>query len=742
MMFPRGIAAAAAIGLAIMPCLSGCGRTTAPNVLFITVDTLRADRLGCAGYPIETPTIDRLAEEGIYFSSLYASVPTTLPSHASLFTSKRPFSNGVRTNGLHALDDSHTTLAEVLSAEGYETGAVTASFVLHSMYGLAQGFMSYEEVESLPHHEHLAQRPAGEITRLAEQWLKERKSPWFLWVHYFDPHTPYEPPEPYRTRYEHPYDGEIAYTDSEIGKLLTTLRRRGMLDSTLVVFISDHGEALGEHGEETHGLLLYEPTVRVPFILWGEGIEAMERPIHEAAAHMNVAPTVLDLLGIPLPVGFQGQSLRLRWEQGASGPESIYTETCVPYYDYRWAPMEALVQGGWKYILAPRPELYHVVEDPKEERDLVEEERERAEGLRRALLEERKRYPKAEPEKAELTEEALEKLQSLGYLAGGRMTWEEPDALAMAEEFPDIKERMEVLQIIEQSRKALSEGRIQLCADLLERAFSLDPTNLNVLARLAAYYQDSHRPREALDLRRRLADIEPLHAPEYYRRLAEWESVNGNSDAARQAWEKAVDSYTVLEARIGTLYAENYYDRALCYEKLGQAEKAEADLRAGLARYPDSPLLYYALGAFSQNAGNWDEAQAMYETALRYSPHYMDAKVNLSTVLLKKKDFQGAAAILEEIHGTTEPTVQTLNNLAHAYSSLGRYAEAEPLYLKSLALEPTQALARAGLADLAFRRGDAERGTKLCREVLASDPKNREARMVLEHHTGKAGNSS
>jgi tetratricopeptide (TPR) repeat protein len=311
----------------------------------------------------------------------------------------------------------------------------------------------------------------------------------------------------------------------------------------------------------------------------------------------------------------------------------------------------------------------------------------------------------------------------------------------MAEELPDIKERMEVLQIIEQGRKALSEGRTQLCADLLKRALSLDPTNLNVLARLAAFYQDLHRPREALDMQRRLADIDPLHAPEYYRGLAEWETVNGNPDAARQAWEKAIDSYAVLEVRLGTLFVENYYDRALCYEKLGQAEKAKAGLRAGLARYPDSPLLYYALGAFSQNAGNWGEAQAMYETALVHRPLYMGAKVNLSTVLLKKKDFQGAVAVLEEIHGTMEPTVQTLNNLAHAYSSLEQYAEAEPLYLKALALEPTQDLARVGLADLAFRRGDAERGTKLCREVLASDPENREARMVLEHYTGKAGNS-
>jgi arylsulfatase A-like enzyme/Tfp pilus assembly protein PilF len=641
-----------ASALALAP---GCAQRTRPNVLFITVDTLRADRLGCAGYPIETPAIDRLAEDGVYFSNLYASVPVTLPSHASLFTSKRPFSNGVRMNGVHILGDSHTTLAEVLREEGYETGAVTASFVLHSMFGLAQGFMSYEELESLPRHERgffglrLAERPAGEITRLAEQWLKERRSPWFLWVHYFDPHAPYEPPEPYAARYEHPYDGEIAYTDSEIGKLLTTLRRRGMLDSTLIVFISDHGEGLGEHGEEAHGFFLYEQTVRVPLILWGEGIEVRERPIHEAAAHINVAPTVLDLLGIPPPAGFQGQSLRPRWEQGAPGPENIYMEAYMPYYDYRWAPMEALVQGGWKYILAPQPEVYHLSRDAKEERNLLDEAPEKTAALRETLLQERKQYPKADSQMADLSQEALRKLQSLGYLAGGRMTWDDPDALAMAEKLPDVKERTEVLQLKEQAREALSEGSMQSCINLLEQALSLDPNNLDSLMRLAAFYEELDEFEKELEMRRRMADLEFTHAAYYHRKLAEWEMQQGNREAAQEIARKAVDSYDVLEETRGRLPAEDIHDRAFCYHLLGENKKAEDELRAGVAQYPNAALLYFALGAVYHNTNRPEEAQAMYETTLAHDPDHLEAKVRLGQLLAIKGETERATALLQQV---------------------------------------------------------------------------------------------
>jgi arylsulfatase A-like enzyme/Tfp pilus assembly protein PilF len=742
-------------GLLLTP---GCAQRPRSNVLFITVDTLRADRLGCAGYPIETPTIDRLAEEGAYFPNLYALAPLTLPSHASLFTSLRPFSHGVRMNGVHVMGESHTTLAEILQKEGYETGAVTGAYVVHSTFGLGQGFSTYSNVENPPPSDRdpfetrVSDRRGEEVTRQAEAWLEGRKSPWFLWAHYYDPHSPYTPPEPYAARYEHAYDGEIAYADSEMGKLLDVLKERGDLDSTLVVFASDHGEGLGEHDEPEHGLFLYETTVRAPVIMRGKDVPRGMR-IEHAASHLGVAPTVLDLLGIEAPREFQGQSLRGLWERGgAFSPERIYIETYEPFYNHQWAPMEALVQGGWKYVLAPRPELYHVVEDPEEKRDLSGEEKERTEGMRKTLLEERKRYPRAESEKAELTEEALEKLQSLGYLTGGRMTWDEPDALAMAEEYPDIKERLDVLRLARQARDALLRGHRERSLELLEQALPLDPANVQVLKRLTVFYRDLRRPREELDMQRRLADIDPLHAPEYYRRLAEWETENGNPETARQAWEKMLDSYDVLEVRLGTFFAENYYNRALCYKKLGQGEKAEAELRAGLARYPDAPLLYYALGAFSQNASQWDQAQEMYEAALARDPNHRRAKVNLSKVLTQKaalalkdetrmRNLERAAALLEEVHEAFGPTAGTLTDLARLNFSMKREEKAEEFLLKALTVDPNYAMARLALAELSFRRGDTELGSELCRKVLAAEPDNREARLMLEHYGAKAGNS-
>ena len=247
-------------------------------------------------------------------------------------------------------------------------------------------------------------------------------------------------------------------------------------------------------------------------------------------------------------------------------------------------------------------------------------------------------------------------------------------------------------------------------------------------------------------------DIDPLHAPEYYRRLAEWESASGNPDAARRTWEKMLASYDVLEVRLGTLFAENYYNRALCYEKLGQGEKAEAELHAGLARYPDSPLLYYALGAFSQNASQWDQAQEMYEAALARDPNHRSAKVHLSKVLGRKagsisnsevrtRTLERAAALLEEVHEAFGPTAETLTELARLNFSMKREDKTEEFLLKALAVNPKHIMARVALAELSFRRGNAKLGITLCREVLAAEPDHREARLVLEHYTGKAGNS-
>jgi arylsulfatase A-like enzyme/Tfp pilus assembly protein PilF len=733
----------AAAALALAP---GCAQRARPNVLFITVDTLRADRLGCAGYPIETPAIDRLAEEGVYFPGLYTPAPVTLPSHASLFTSELPFSHGVRMNGVHALGDSHTTLAEVFENEGYDTGAVIGAFVVHSMYGLGQGFSSYEDMENLPPGEQgiletrQSARTAYEVSQLAQAWLEGRNPPWFLWVHYYDPHAPYEPPEGFMERYEDAYDGEVAYTDRMLARLLGMMREQGLLENTLVVFVSDHGEALGEHGEAEHGLFLYQSTVRAPVILHGKNVPQGKR-VEQAASLIDVAPTVLDLLGIEAPREFQGQSLRPLWEQedgdvkNAYWKEGIYTETYMPYYNHRWAPIEGLIEVGWKYILAPRPELYNLTEDPEEEHDLIDEEPEKAGAIRKALLEERRRYPRVTSRKADLSNDALEKLQSLGYLTGGRMTWEEPDALAMADTLTDSKTQGHITKgaFLQKAMELFHEGKIEESMKVFEEEAEKDPDNLILLKHMAEIYENLGEPEKALPLYRRMADVNPAEAFRYYRSLAEWEESQGNTDAAQDALHKALDSVTVLEVVQGTLFPEDYNNRALCYQLLGEAEEAEAELLGGLARYPASRLLHFALGLlYHEDLGRFDDARAMYEKTLELDPRYRDAKVNLVNVLTEMGEYERAMALIKEIHVEFGPSAQMFYNMALIYLKMGKSSEGELFLLQALETDPRHSLSLLALAEAAFRKGNIEHGVVICNKVLEAEPANRAARLMLE----------
>ncbi|UCF80796.1 MAG: sulfatase-like hydrolase/transferase [Acidobacteriota bacterium] len=726
----------------------GCGQSTRPNLLFITVDTLRADRLGCAGYAdIETPAIDRLAHEGVYFPGLYATAPITFPTHASLFTSKYPFSHGARMNGLHVLDDAHPTLAEILRQQGYETGAVIGSFVLHSMFGLDQGFSYYDSVEDYPKEKtdffqlRINDRAASEVTRLAVEWFDRSRleggPPWFLWVHYFDPHNPYEPPEPFRSRYEgSAYDGEIAYTDSQIGVLLEHLEEKNAMDDTLVVFVADHGEALGEHGEPTHSFFLYEATVRVPLIFYGQGISTRGMRHEAPASQVDVAPTVLDLLGLDIPSEFQGKSLRPLWENGAAYAHDVYMEAYTPYYDYRWAPSEALVRGPWKYILAPRPELYRTGEDPEELDNRTARDSERALEMRSALLSLRRRYPKASETKAELTQDHLEKLQSLGYLTGGAATLEEPDALKMAKILPDVKDRVPVIELNLRASRAANAGNfdegIRLCREIL----AIDPENLGVLARLAKLYKKTEKLREEIRLRRKIADIEPSHTWSYYHVLAAWEEQQGNEEARKEALRKAADSFAINERLTGTLLPEELNNRARFYRLLEDYERAEADYKLGIEKYPHAAFLPYGLGNLYRRLERLDEARAMYEEALRRDPRHRGAKVNLSNVLAEQGHYERAIALIEEIHREFDPTAQTYSNLGQCHINLGKVDEGIDYLLKALEINPDHAESILGLAEILFREGRRERGIVYCKKVLSQDPENKQALALMDKYAG------
>ena len=403
--------------------LAGC------NVLLVTLDTTRADRIGCYGNPrIQTPNLDRLASEGVVFSQVIAVAPTTLPTHASIHTGLYPARHGARTNGLFRLDESHQTLAETLRAQGYQTGAVISAFVLDSQFGVAQGFEHYDDDLSdcdAPVRDRYRERQAESTTDRAAKWLRGvRSDSFFLWVHYFDPHADYQPPGPYAERYaRNLYDGEIAYVDGALGRLIAVLDELELAEQTLVVVVGDHGESLGQHGELTHGYLLSEATLRVPLIMrcgtrLGGGVHVRGR-----VSQVDIVPTVLSLVGLQIPDELDGIDLTIP----LAAERPVFVETLQGLMAFGWAPLVGVYQGNVKFVEAPKPELYSVAADPFEQANIYETHPELAANLRAKLS---RLYGadlrELEETRANLKPSAgdLERLAALGYIGA---TGEIPD---------------------------------------------------------------------------------------------------------------------------------------------------------------------------------------------------------------------------------------------------------------------------------------------------------------------------
>ena len=382
------------------------------GVVIITLDTTRADRLSPYGFmDAPMPALDRLAREGVVFDRATSVAPLTLPAHSSLFTGLVPPRHGVRDNGDPALGAAHTTLAEVLSSQGFRTGAFVGSAVLNADRGLAQGFeiyrgsVSFETDPSQP-----LQRRAKEVISDATHWLDQvAGSPYFLWVHLYDAHRPYDPPEPYRSLYADPYIGELLFVDSQVGRLLDALQRRGVLDQTVVIVAADHGESLGEHGERDHGIFVYDSVIRVPLIIRAPGFSPGR--IGQLVRLTDIMPTVLNMLGLPAQQTDGVSLVDLMSGRRRHLDLDGYFESMYPQR-FGWSPLRALSDGRFKVIDAPRPELYDLDRDPFEEHNLYDERRDLAAALHgrlRALRSERS-TPAPAPD------DLRERLASLGYV--------------------------------------------------------------------------------------------------------------------------------------------------------------------------------------------------------------------------------------------------------------------------------------------------------------------------------------
>ncbi len=559
------------------------------NIVLITLDTTRADRLGAYGYDAaRTPVLDRLAREGILFESAISPVPITLPSHASILTGRDPPHHGVHHNGQYHLEASSTTLAEILEGEGYQTAAFVSAFVLDRRYGLSQGFDVYDDrVEPLSRRTVGgldSQRSATDVTDAALSWLADREgeATFFLWVHYYDPHLPYSPPE----SFPRSYDGEIAYMDSQIGRLVVALEPAA--DRTLWIVVGDHGEGLGEHGETGHSRLLYRETQQVPWILWSPSL-FRGRVREDLVGLVDVLPTALDLLGLEPPADLDGVSVNI------SAVESrverfVYMETMATYLDNGWAPLYGLRARDETYILAPTREYYDLSEDPEEKRNLYPTgDAQRLENTMNAIVKDNPSIVEVAAGIRELEDEELERLQSLGYLGSSR-----PTAPGDPSVLPDPKDMMSVMILLAQAEELRRGERFDEALERAGRARKGAPHDLQVMQELGVIYAQTGRLDDAAEI------------------LMEYLESKDNPDVS------------LLLASV--------------LRETGRAADGRAVVNEAIERHPDHGALRITLGYFLAEAGQPQEALERYREAKEVDPYRAGALADQRIVELRTRE--------------------------------------------------------------------------------------------------------
>jgi choline-sulfatase len=650
-------------------------RTAAPNLLLVTVDTLRADRVGAYGYaPAATPAFDRLAREGVLLEDAVVSVPQTRPSHATLFSGRYPYEHGLRDNAHGPLDPKWPTLATLLRKVGYDTAAFIGAYPVSRSSGLHLGFRVFDDpfggVRARGRREPRSERRAEEVADAALGWLAGRSAgiPFFLWVHLFDPHAPYEAPEPFGSRFARsPYDGEVAYADAQLARLLERLEGAGLARDTLVVATSDHGEGLGEHGEDEHMLLVYDTTLRVPLVLrWPGRLPAGARVAGQFRA-VDLLPTLLELLGQPA-VATSGASRASSLRSGSGLPETAaYAESLYGQLHFGWAPVRALRGEGWKYIEAPRAELYEVRTDPGETRNRIDERPQVASGMSAALARHgRGEMAAAAPPDAEVAE----RLAALGYVGGGGFQGSPSGA--------DPKDRVAAFSAYQRdTREAVrlySAGDTARALTLLRRLAGSPIPSFNVSYYLGRALVDSRLFAEAIaPLEQAVVQVSGIGPAWAY--LAEAYRGAGRGAEAAQAVERGLRSVPghpglrlargrlalgrgdLAGARVD-LEAARQSDpddadvrTALSdlYRAQGDVARALEEAEAALRLDPEAPARHVARGLALGAAGREAEAGAAFREALRRDAAQPDALYYLAAVERRAGRPRAALPLLEQL---------------------------------------------------------------------------------------------
>jgi arylsulfatase A-like enzyme/Tfp pilus assembly protein PilF len=697
--------------------LTGCSSSSSPpDVLIITLDTLRADRVGAYGHSgARTPALDALAARGARFATATTTIPLTLPAHTSLFTGAFPGGHGVRDNTGFHVEDGVTTLAEVFKGQGYRTGGFVGAFVLDSRWGIAQGFDEYFDdfdlSEDVGPGLDAIQRPGNQVVDRALAWLTQADSrPFFAWIHLYDAHAPYDAPADVAAQFPRTrlgaYDAEVAFADRQIGRVLDALRAAGTLDDTIVVVLADHGEQLGEHGEQQHGFFVYDAAVQIPLIMAGPGIEP--RVITDQVRIVDVMPTVLDLIGLEIPADVQGSTLRPALE-GQPVDLLALAETWYPRYHYGWSELTAVRDGQFKFIAAPRRELYDLAKDPREEHNLAEADPVRADAFERglrAMVAATTRAGAASKPQA-VTPEVEQRLRALGYVGGmsARNLEDRPRA--------DPKDTIALYNLLQLAGEDSVAGRYDEAAAKVQQALREDPNIIEAYSRLGNIYTKAGRHADAVTAYKRALALDPEHLQSTFNLALSYRAL-GQVDEAIVGFERTAQ----LDPRSG----RTHFQLADIYMQRGEPTRALEVLTKGLSLDIDRPPFLVKLGEAYLELERYDEAEQVLSEALRLRPDVPRAQYNLALVQEQRGDAQAARAAYEAEVGVNPKNYGAQFNLGRILARQGRIAEAAQRFRASIDARPEFAEGHLYLAKALLDLGELQPAEQAARQGLSLKP--------------------
>ena len=654
-------------------------------IVVISIDTLRADRLPAYGYSrVKTPAIDALATDGVLFERAYSHAPQTLPAHAALLSGRLPFETGVRDNIGFTIGSDVRLLPQMLRDRGFATGGVVSSFVLRKDTGIAQGFDFFDgEMPASAADETIGQvqRDGAKSEAIAEKWLGSvGTARAFLFLHLYEPHKPYSPPERFAA-YE-PYDGEIAYADEIIGTLVRYLKSHQLYDRSTIVLLSDHGEGLGDHGEQEHGLFVYDEAIHVPLIIKQEGNAGAGRRLRDVVQHIDIVPTLLDFVKAPIPNQLRGRSLKPLLEgTGQLVPVPVYSEALYARYHFGWSELTALTDERYRYIKAPREELYDLENDAKERANLALERAQAAQAMRGVL--DRLAAGATIQAPTEVSADARERLQALGYV--GAQTGPISSATS---ELADPKDKRDILERYRAAVDAASERRWGQAIALLQQILKDDPEMADVWAQLATFAGRIDRQDIALDAFKHYIALKPTEpAP----------LVGAANTLLKLRKYAEAREHAELSA---TVAGDDKRARAAAYQMVARVAVAQKDAEGAVeaARQaeeadPATPTVAFVQGRLAYDQGHFDEAM----------PHFEQAIALLRT--------PGSRAVPELYYYAGD----TLGRLE-------RYHDAEVAFAEELRLYPQNARARGGLAMIYQVTDRAELADQTLRDMLRISP--------------------